>query len=109
MDHHPTDPTDTAQQGPQFDLQHSSEASDLPQLVSQAGNVLEVDSEGSSLSASTLQDDRDSAYGDTSDVDSAFTSISSSVRDYRKENGRTYHAYKDGSPFLLIRSLGRSS
>jgi hypothetical protein len=40
----------------------------------------------------------DSAYGD--DVDSLSTSITSSVRAYRIENGRRYHAFKDGSYFF---------
>ncbi|KAH6880537.1 S-adenosyl-L-methionine-dependent methyltransferase [Thelonectria olida] len=41
-----------------------------------------------------LQDDGDSAIG--SDVASSATSIASSIIDYRRENGRTYHKYKDG-------------
>lgn len=35
------------------------------------------------------------------------TSLKSSIMKYRKENGRTYHAYKDGSMlffFFLVRS-----
>ncbi|OCT50377.1 putative SAM dependent methyltransferase [Cladophialophora carrionii] len=38
--------------------------------------------------------DDDSAYGD--DASTETTSISSWIRDYRIENGRTYHAFKDG-------------
>ncbi|MCJ1299385.1 hypothetical protein MMC08_002177, partial [Hypocenomyce scalaris] len=56
-----------------------------------------LQSEQSSLfSARNLHNDKDSAYGGSSDSESNFTSINSSVRDYRNENGRTYHAYKDG-------------
>ncbi|KAH6983717.1 S-adenosyl-L-methionine-dependent methyltransferase [Ilyonectria destructans] len=39
-------------------------------------------------------DDGDSALGD--DAASSTQSLSSSIIQYRKENGRTYHAYKDG-------------
>jgi SAM-dependent methyltransferase len=42
-------------------------------------------------------DDNDSALGDdTPDVASSTASINSSIMRYREENGRTYHAYKDG-------------
>ena len=38
----------------------------------------------------------DEAYG--TDDESAFaSSVTSSIRAYRQENGRTYHAFKDGS------------
>ena len=41
-------------------------------------------------------DQVDEAYG--SDNESAFSaSVTSSIRAYRQENGRRYHAYKDGS------------
>ena len=41
----------------------------------------------------------DEAYG--TDSGTTYTSsISSSIMAYRKENGRTYHAYKDGSYFM---------
>lgn len=40
-------------------------------------------------------DDNDSALGDEDDHLST-VSISSSILKYREENGRTYHAYKDG-------------
>lgn len=39
--------------------------------------------------------DNDSALGDTS-VASATTSLGESIFKHRQENGRTYHAYKDG-------------
>ncbi|KUJ10126.1 S-adenosyl-L-methionine-dependent methyltransferase [Mollisia scopiformis] len=42
--------------------------------------------------------ENDSAFGD--DVQSATTSIGSSILKYRQENGRTYHAYKDGKYVL---------
>ncbi|KAK4502517.1 hypothetical protein PRZ48_005942 [Zasmidium cellare] len=40
------------------------------------------------------ENDSDSALG--SDVASVTTSLSESIWNYRKEHGRTYHAYKDG-------------
>ncbi|RKL40229.1 hypothetical protein BFJ70_g5459 [Fusarium oxysporum] len=33
---------------------------------------------------------------DNTDLQSSTASISSSILNYRRENGRTYHAYKDG-------------
>ncbi|KAM0494935.1 hypothetical protein ACHAP8_008313 [Fusarium lateritium] len=39
--------------------------------------------------------DADSALGD--DTGSDTTSLKSSILRYREENGRTYHAYKDGA------------
>ncbi|KAI8710482.1 hypothetical protein NCS52_01565200 [Fusarium sp. LHS14.1] len=39
-------------------------------------------------------DDRDSSLGD--DTTSSTESLRSSILDYRRENGRTYHRYKDG-------------
>ncbi|KAI9641781.1 hypothetical protein NHQ30_009639 [Ciborinia camelliae] len=44
--------------------------------------------------AEALLDDSDSALG--SSRGSSTTSLASSIRRYRHENGRTYHAYKDG-------------
>ncbi|KAH8799755.1 S-adenosyl-L-methionine-dependent methyltransferase [Xylogone sp. PMI_703] len=44
------------------------------------------------------QDDNDSALG--SDAVSSTASIGSSIMKYREENGRTYHAYKDGTYVL---------
>jgi SAM-dependent methyltransferase len=40
--------------------------------------------------------DNDSALGDDTNTIISTTSISSSILKYREENGRTYHAYKDG-------------
>jgi SAM-dependent methyltransferase len=45
-----------------------------------------------------VQDDRDSTIGD--DATSSTASLSSSILDFRHENGRTYHAYKDGKYHL---------
>ncbi|KAG4430735.1 hypothetical protein IFR05_013776 [Cadophora sp. M221] len=42
-------------------------------------------------------DDYDSAYDGESTAGSSTTSIGSSILKFREENGRTYHAYKDGS------------
>ncbi|KAL4729764.1 hypothetical protein ACLX1H_004188 [Fusarium chlamydosporum] len=42
-----------------------------------------------------FDNDTDSSLGE--DVLSSTASISSSILDYRRENGRTYHAYKDGN------------
>ncbi|RDL31152.1 S-adenosyl-L-methionine-dependent methyltransferase [Venustampulla echinocandica] len=41
-------------------------------------------------------DDNDSSLGDDESLASSMTSISSSILKHRVENGRTYHAYKDG-------------
>ncbi|GKU02940.1 unnamed protein product [Fusarium langsethiae] len=45
-----------------------------------------------------LDNDTDSSLGE--EVLSSTTSISSSILNYRRENGRTYHAYKDGKYVL---------
>ncbi|KAI3556653.1 hypothetical protein CABS03_00933 [Colletotrichum abscissum] len=45
------------------------------------------------LAAEEAADDATSDYGGTA---SSTTSVSASILDYRKENGRTYHRYKDG-------------
>ncbi|KAM0549193.1 hypothetical protein ACHAPJ_009502 [Fusarium lateritium] len=45
-----------------------------------------------------LNHDHDSSLGD--DVTSSTKSISSSILNYRHENGRTYHRYKDGKYHL---------
>ncbi|KAF4952433.1 hypothetical protein FSARC_12628 [Fusarium sarcochroum] len=45
-----------------------------------------------------ILDDNDSSLGD--DVASSTQSISSSILNYRHENGRTYHRYKDGKYHL---------
>ncbi|KAH7471693.1 hypothetical protein FOMA001_g13477 [Fusarium oxysporum f. sp. matthiolae] len=42
-----------------------------------------------------VDDDRDSAVGD--DNTSSTASVTSSILNYRFENGRTYHGYKDGN------------
>ena len=39
--------------------------------------------------------DSDSAYG--SDLESETSSLHSSIFDYRYENGRRYHAYREGA------------
>jgi SAM-dependent methyltransferase len=44
------------------------------------------------------QSDTDSSFGD--DTESYTTSLKSSITKYRYENGRRYHAFKDGSYFL---------
>ncbi|KAF2713866.1 S-adenosyl-L-methionine-dependent methyltransferase [Pleomassaria siparia CBS 279.74] len=53
-------------------------------------NVLEVDIEAETLGS---DQDGDSAYGD--DLQSYTTSLKSSVLNYRFENGRRYHAFKE--------------
>jgi SAM-dependent methyltransferase len=61
----------------------SAPATSAPQPV-----TLEADDE------EALLDDGDSALG--SENGSSTTSLASSITKYRLENGRTYHAYKDG-------------
>ncbi|TKA37610.1 hypothetical protein B0A54_11694 [Friedmanniomyces endolithicus] len=46
-----------------------------------------------------FEDDADSALG--SDTESATTTLSESIYNYRREHGRTYHAYKDGKYIFL--------
>jgi len=45
-------------------------------------------------------DDADSALGEDDEDLSSTASIGSSILRYRQENGRTYHAYKDGKYLL---------
>ncbi|KAH7227298.1 S-adenosyl-L-methionine-dependent methyltransferase [Fusarium oxysporum] len=45
-----------------------------------------------------VDDDRDSATGD--DNTSSTASVTSSILNYRFENGRTYHGYKDGKYYM---------
>ncbi|KAL6406919.1 hypothetical protein AUP68_09735 [Ilyonectria robusta] len=45
-----------------------------------------------------VDDDRDSTIGD--DNSSSTASVTSSILNYRVENGRTYHAYKDGKYYM---------
>lgn len=45
-----------------------------------------------------MDDDVDSALGD--DIESFTTSLVSSVTNYRYENGRRYHAFRDGAYFM---------
>ncbi|KAK2736184.1 hypothetical protein FQN57_000858 [Myotisia sp. PD_48] len=50
-------------------------------------NLVEVDTDG----------DNDSAYADSIGTASYLTSLSSSIRNYKYENGRRYHAFREGS------------
>ncbi|KAJ4298850.1 hypothetical protein N0V90_004093 [Kalmusia sp. IMI 367209] len=59
-------------------------------------NVPSVDVEAESLEADG--DDGDSAYGD--DLESYTTSLKSTVLNYRFENGRRYHGYKDEATYF---------
>ncbi|KAI8400728.1 hypothetical protein FOFC_19576 [Fusarium oxysporum] len=54
-----------------------------------------------------VQDDRDSSIG--YDATSSTASLSSSILDFRHENGRTYHAYKDGKSILLGTPIATST
>ena len=58
-----------------------------------ASNALEADADGGN--------DDDSAFGDDN-AGSSTTSIGSSILRYRQENGRTYHAYKDGQYLVYV-------
>ncbi|KAL2061573.1 hypothetical protein VTL71DRAFT_6950 [Oculimacula yallundae] len=51
--------------------------------------------------------DDDSAFGEDEGDLSSTTSIGSSILQYRQENGRTYHAYKDGK-YLLPNDEGEN-
>jgi len=65
-------------------------------------SVAEVDSpKGDSAAAAEvpareLEDGTDSSFGDDIGSDLNYGSVSSSIFNYRVENGRTYHAYSDG-------------
>ncbi|KAF4635770.1 hypothetical protein G7Y89_g2322 [Cudoniella acicularis] len=48
------------------------------------------------ITSAEVDGDNDSAYGDTFDA-SDTTSITSAITRYRYENGRRYHAYRDGA------------
>ncbi|RDW63390.1 hypothetical protein BP6252_10935 [Coleophoma cylindrospora] len=53
--------------------------------------------QGNQLEANLYDDDNDSAFFSSADDGlSLSTSLKSSILDYRMENGRTYHRYKDG-------------
>ncbi|CAM1509719.1 Fc.00g000540.m01.CDS01 [Cosmosporella sp. VM-42] len=56
--------------------------------------VLPVPADVGHIEADLDEDDADSSLGE--DSASSTASISSSILRYREENGRTYHAYKDG-------------
>jgi glucose dehydrogenase len=45
-------------------------------------------------------DDSDSAYGDNSDTASYTTSLMSEVKNYKYENNRRYHSYREGAYVL---------
>ncbi|KAK2000318.1 methyltransferase [Colletotrichum falcatum] len=57
------------------------------------------------ISAEDATDDASSVTGES--VASSTTSVSDSIREYRQENGRTYHKYKDGNlqHNLIVRSF----
>lgn len=61
-----------------------SQSSELP-LAEEASNI---------APDPDMVDDNDSTYGEDAETDT--TSIQTWIRDYRVENGRTYHAFKDG-------------
>lgn len=49
------------------------------------------------------QDDREEKFLQLMDGDSGDTfSVDSSITQYRVENGRRYHAYKDGTYWLVV-------
>jgi SAM-dependent methyltransferase len=58
-------------------------------MAEHQANVLEADADDSF-------NDNDSAFGSGNPASST-TSINSSIMKYREENGRTYHAYKEGT------------
>ncbi|KAL1982645.1 hypothetical protein VTN96DRAFT_1015 [Rasamsonia emersonii] len=50
--------------------------------------------------------DSDSAYNESIDTASYASSLSSSIRNYKYENGRRYHAYHEGAYILRVLDLG---
>ncbi|KAL2218200.1 S-adenosyl-L-methionine-dependent methyltransferase [Thermoascus aurantiacus ATCC 26904] len=71
------------------DLQETTGAAALRQL---ADDVLQVDDNASA--------DADSAYNESIGTASYVSSLTSSIRNYKHENGRRYHAYHEGSYVL---------
>ncbi|KAK0636396.1 S-adenosyl-L-methionine-dependent methyltransferase [Bombardia bombarda] len=63
-----------------------------PVQVPAASTAVQVDEDAGGIDVGTS--DSDSSLGN--DVLSSTASMSSSILDYRRENGRTYHAYRDG-------------
>ncbi|KAF9880193.1 hypothetical protein CkaCkLH20_02147 [Colletotrichum karsti] len=62
-----------------------------------AADINTADNDPAILVAEEITDD-ESARGDS--IASSTTSVTSSVREYREENGRTYHKYKDGKYYM---------
>ncbi|CUS09613.1 unnamed protein product [Tuber aestivum] len=79
----------SASASPRSPLSPHSAASPGPQQGID-GVAIEADTE--------IVDDGDSAFG--SDVSSYVTSLSSSITNYRYENGRRYHAFREGAYVL---------
>jgi hypothetical protein len=63
--------------------------------------MAEQDDQSSTI---TIDQDRDSAYGD-SDVESETTSLRSAVYSYIYENGRRYHSYRAGAYWCVHHCL----
>ncbi|EPQ64713.1 hypothetical protein BGT96224_A20736 [Blumeria graminis f. sp. tritici 96224] len=77
---------------------------DMSTSGSMADDTMQPDSLAVVPPASTLQtshdDDLDSTLGDDEGSGADYCSVTDSIYDYRVENGRTYHAYMDGSRSL---------
>ena len=52
------------------------------------------------MEPATADDGADSAFGEDSDMSSYATSLKSKVRNFKYENGRTYHSYREGQYVL---------
>lgn len=60
-----------------------------------------IDDGTASTSISSSTDETDSAFGDQSDTSSGYTaSLLSQIREYKYENGRRYHSYREGEYVL---------
>lgn len=70
-------------------------------VSSSAGETTPL-SPGTAISPPRLiqDDDLDSTFGDEEGSEAEYCSVTDSIYDYREENGRTYHAYKDGKYLL---------
>ncbi|KAF7557577.1 hypothetical protein G7Z17_g603 [Cylindrodendrum hubeiense] len=68
----------------------------FPNNNAQASLQIQITAMGGPHPDEELANDNDQASELESDIASSTDSLSSSIIDYRKENGRTYHRYKDG-------------
>ncbi|KXH44122.1 hypothetical protein CSIM01_04426 [Colletotrichum simmondsii] len=84
-------------QAPDATTTAAATGSNSPSPVPAAQHQVAID-DRDSIAADEITDDDQSTRG--SSVASSSASLSSSILDYRLENGRTYHRYKDGKYYI---------